>query len=63
MQDDLASFLSFQIRRAAQSGDADAAQAKLKQYLELERQAIANRCQPASELSNLRTLPLMRAVQ
>jgi hypothetical protein len=63
MQDDIASFLSFQVRRAGESGDSEATLAQLRNFLELERQAKLDSIESASDKGNVRTLPFLRAVQ
>jgi hypothetical protein len=56
MQEQVASFLSFQIRRSTESGDAELAMAQMRQYLELERAAkVASTELGAS--TNVRRLP------
>jgi len=62
MQEDIASFLSFQIRRSTESGDTEQAMAQLRQYLELEREAKSSSATSGSEPSNLRRFPHLRAV-
>ncbi len=63
MQEEMANFLTFQMRRAAQTGDSVAAMDQLQKFLELERRSKSARLDQAADLSNVRTLPLMRAVQ
>lgn len=56
MQEQVASFLSFQIRRSTESGDAELAMAQLRQYLEMERAAKVASSE-LSEGTNVRRLP------
>jgi hypothetical protein len=39
MQEEVASFLAFQIRRATEKGDTEQAMAQMRTFLELEREA------------------------
>jgi hypothetical protein len=62
MQDEIASFLSFQIRRSSESGDTEQAMTQLRQFLELERESKCSSMERGQEPANVRKFPGLRAV-
>ena len=61
MFQDVASFLTFQIRRSTENGDTEQAMAQLKRFLELEREMKLG-AQDSLGANNLRKLPIVRTV-
>jgi len=60
MQEEVASFIAFQVRRATEHGDTELAMTKMRQFLELEREAKSS--QPGSDSSNVRRFPALRGI-
>ena len=57
MQDDIASFISFQVRRSAENGDVDRLWRKCVRFLELERESKSEVNEGGSEPQMVRRLP------
>ncbi len=62
MQDDIASFISFQVRRSAENGDVEQAMAQMRRFLELERESKSEINEGGSEPQMVRRLPGLRVV-
>jgi hypothetical protein len=61
MQEDVVSFLAFQMRRGTESGDNEAAMQKLRQFLELERESKLRGLDSEQDGGRVRRLPGLRA--
>ena len=63
MVQEISSLLSRQVRRSTESGATDEAMARMRRYLELEREIKKSAIHRASDgFSNVRKLPVMKAV-
>jgi hypothetical protein len=56
MQEEIASFLRYQIRRSTECGDTEKAMSQLKQFLEREREVKAAALDSAPEPAKIRRL-------
>ena len=59
---EVADFLSFQVRRSTESGDSEAALDTMKKFLELEREAKLVPSPSSDEASNVKLFPWLMPV-
>lgn len=62
MQDEIASFLSFQVRRSTESGNAELAMAQMQRFLELERESKARLADGGADQNSVLILSRLRAI-
>lgn len=62
MQEEIASFISAQVRRSTESGDMEGAVERLRQFLELERESKMTSLEARQEPRKVRAFPALRAV-
>jgi len=62
MQEEVISFLAFQMRRSSESGDNASAAAQLRQFLELERESKVRAMDSDQDGRNVRRFPGLRSI-